>query len=242
MILDLDHTVLHAAKQASLEEFGPLGLDWEYNAVEAKGGMVAAGHAKLPDLPSRGAAPGGGGGGGGGGGRYLLSFGEVDRYLLQLRPGWEQLRAFLAQASVCVLLPACLPARRAERAPVPAQTEQEPRRFSTSVCTHGRSFYMQTAWRVLDPGGALIPRQEWGQRLRCARPDTAGDLECILKTPLFGTGVAELQDPLLDVRFGPLTIIEDNEEVRAREGRAPAAGGVAAGALGCMSSRSRLAR
>ena len=105
MILDLDHTVLHASQLASLEKYGT--LDWEYNAVEAKGKMVAAGHAKLPALPPKGGAAGGGGGGGG---RYLLSFGEQDRFLLQLRPGWERLRAFLAQASesLLLLLPGCM--------------------------------------------------------------------------------------------------------------------------------------
>ena len=73
---------------------------------------------------------------------------------------------------------------------------------------------MQTVWRVLDPDGVLIPRQDWEQRLRCARPDEHGDSEVPLKTPLFGTGVAALWGSTLDVRFGPLAIIEDNEEVR----------------------------
>ena len=83
-----------------------------------------------------------------------------------------------------------------------------------TVCTHGRSFYMQTVWRVLDPDGALIPQQDWAQRLRCARPDDVDLPDTPLKTPLFGTGVASLWDDSLDVRFGPLVIVEDNEEVR----------------------------
>lgn len=104
MVLDLDHTVLHASQLASLEEFGS-GLEWEYNAVEAMGKMVAVGHAKLPALPPKAGAAGGGGGDDGG--RYLLSFGEQERFLLQLRPGWERLRAFLAQVgeSPSLLLP-----------------------------------------------------------------------------------------------------------------------------------------
>eukprot|EP00887_Chlorella_sp_A99_P000544 scaffold17.g544.t1 len=138
LVLDLDNTLVDATACSIAAEDWDL-LAWRPLTVHTSGGRaVAAQHAPLPgDDPH--AAPGDG---------HVMHW-KVGRvsctFRVRVRPGWADLRAFLA-----------------------AQAHK----FAVFVCSKGKSEYIQILWEILDPWGELIPRADWPARLTSTFPDT----------------------------------------------------------------------
>lgn len=182
LVLDLDNTLVDATACSIAAEDWDL-LAWRPLTVHTSGGRaVAAQHAPLPgDDPH--AAPGDG---------HVMHW-KVGRvsctFRVRVRPGWADLRAFLA-----------------------AQAHK----FAVFVCSKGKSEYIQILWEILDPWGELIPRADWPARLTSTFPDTL--TRAAPKTALTALGCLPITQPQVPTQLAaPVMCLDDSPEAYAPE-------------------------
>lgn len=108
-------------------------------------------------------------------------------FRVRVRPGWSDLRAFLT-------------------------TQRD--KFTTFVCSKGKSEYIQLLWEILDPEGILIPREDWPARLTSTFPDTLA--RAAPKTALTAVGCLSITQPQVPTQLAaPVMCLDDSAEAYA---------------------------
>lgn len=89
-------------------------------------------------------------------------------------------------------------------------------RFRTFVCSKGKLEYVQLIWQGLDPGGRLIPRDAWYERITSTFPDTLA--RAAPKTALTALGCASITQPQEPTQLAaPVVCVDDSPEAYAPE-------------------------